>query len=186
MIGFNTQKKAKQPALYRFNVAAAAASGIAVADTTPLQQLERLAAESAGPEADASINWKAIAQLRAGANGQADTWLHLLADTSMQLTCQRCLSTVQTPLQVDQWYRFVDSEEVAMHEDDGCDEDLLVMTPEFDLAALIEDELLMALPLVPMHNTCPVMPMFNAGDVAAPAGKADKPNPFAVLAKLKR
>lgn len=32
---------------------------------------------------------------------------------------------------------------------------MLVLSREFDLHALIEDELLMALPMVPMHEHCP-------------------------------
>jgi len=62
---------------------------------------------------------------------------------------------------------------------------LLVTAPQFDVMALLEDELLMALPLVPMHETCPVTPVFSAGDAAVEAAEA-KPNPFAVLGQLKK
>jgi len=44
------------------------------------------------------------------------------------------------------------------------------------------------LPLVPMHEKCPVTPKLHAGDLGEPdAGKvsSEKPNPFAVLAQLK-
>jgi uncharacterized protein len=43
----------------------------------------------------------------------------------------------------------------------------------------------MALPLVPMHESCPVTPVFSAGDPAVEADQA-KPNPFAVLSQLKK
>ena len=132
------------------------------------------------------VNWQAAAELRTGSTGNMDIWLHLTADTTVPLTCQRCMGSVQTPLQVDQWYRFVATEDIAMAEDDASEEDLLVLTPQFDLLAVLEDELLMALPLVPMHGACPVMPTFSAGLVDAPADVADKPNPFAALAKLKK
>ena len=115
-----------------------------------------------------------------------DIWLHLTADTSLPLTCQRCMSTVQTPLQVNQWYRFVASEDIAMAEDDASDEDLLVLSPQFDLAEVLEDELLMALPLVPMHDICPELPALSAGVLDALKSVADKPNPFAALAQLKK
>jgi uncharacterized protein len=101
------------------------------------------------------------------------------------LICQRCMTLVATPVDVDQWYRFVASEEIATAEDDEAEEDLLVMAPQFDVMALLEDELLMALPLVPMHETCPVTPVFTAGDPAVGAAEA-KPNPFAVLGQLKK
>ena len=73
-----------------------------------------------------------------------------------------------------------------MAEDDASEEDLLVMTPQFDLLALLEDELLMALPLVPMHDECPVMPAFNAGRLEMPDDIPEKPHPFAALAQLKK
>ena len=37
------------------------------------------------------------------------------------------------------------------------------MEPQFDLLAVLEDELLMALPLVPMHEQCPTAPVLSAG-----------------------
>jgi uncharacterized protein len=95
------------------------------------------------------------------------------------------MTSVASSLEIDQWYRFVESEEIAMAEDDEAEEDLLVMAPQFDLLGLLEDELLMALPLVPMHETCPVTPVFSAGDPVVEAAEA-KPNPFAVLGQLKK
>ena len=160
--------------------------GVPWVETLPLQNLERIALESVGLQPDLMVNWQAVAELRAGSTGKMDIWLHLTADTTVPLTCQRCMSPVQTPLQVDQWYRFVATEDIAMAEDDASEEDLLVLTPQFDLLAVLEDELLMALPLVPMHDACPVMPTFSAGVIDTPAEVADKPNPFAALATLKK
>jgi uncharacterized protein len=126
-------------------------------------------------------------ELRPRAGVEDDVWLHLAADARVPLTCQRCMGVVETPVEVDQWYRFVASEDIAMAEDDQSEEDLLVMEPQFDLLAVLEDELLMALPLVPMHEQCPVAPKLQAGetDVAGEPDSGKKPNPFAVLAQLK-
>lgn len=132
------------------------------------------------------VNWKARAELRPGAHAEDDVWLHLVATTSIPLTCQRCMGTVATPLEVDQWYRFVASEELAMAEDDASEEDLLVMAPQFDLLAVLEDELLMALPLVPMHDECPEAPVLQAGEEELAGDASEKPNPFALLAQLKK
>jgi uncharacterized protein len=115
-----------------------------------------------------------------------DIWLHLTADTCLSLTCQRCMGTLQNALQVDRWYRFVGTEDIAMAEDDASEEDLLVLTPQFDLLAVLEDELLMALPLVPMHDECPELPAFSAGVIDVPGDMEGKPNPFAALAQLKK
>ena len=169
----------------RLNLQALAQDGQPWSEATPLQDLQRLAGEAQGLAPDAAVQWQARAELRPQAGAEDQVWLHLSAQASVPLTCQRCMAAVSTPLEVDQWYRFVESEEVAMAEDDEAEEDLLVMVPQFDLLALLEDELLMALPLVPMHETCPVTPVFSAGDAAVEAAEA-KPNPFAVLGQLKK
>jgi uncharacterized protein len=50
-----------------------------------------------------------------------------------------------------------------------------------DFPALVEDELLMALPMVPMHDTCPesIQTQYESPHFE------DKPHPFAALARLK-
>ena len=166
-----------------------AREGVPLIETTSLQNLERLANEAQALEPDSTINWQASAELRSGSGAEDDVWLHLTAKTSVPLTCQRCMVTVATPLEVDQWYRFVATEDIAMAEDDESEEDLLVMAPQFDLLAVLEDELLMALPLVPMHDECPVAPVMQAGEEALAkeaVEKDEKPHPFALLAQLKK
>lgn len=164
-----------------------AQDGVALTETTLLQNMERLAQETQGLQPDSLVKWQASAELRPRAGVEDDVWLHLAAQATVPLTCQRCMSVVETPVEVDQWYRFVASEEIAMAEDDQSEEDLLVMEPQFDVLAVLEDELLMALPLVPMHEQCPVAPKLQVGeaDVAGEPDSGKKPNPFAVLAQLK-
>jgi len=181
----------------RLNMQAFANEGVPIAETTPLQIMERLAHEAHALTPNLAVNWKAMAELRPGLQAEEDIWLHLTADTSVPLTCQRCMSTVDVLLTVDQWYRFVASEAIAMAEDDESEEDLLVMEPQFDLLAVLEDEMLMALPLVPKHDECPVTPVMQAGEEALTPKNTgndekrenlqfgEKPNSFAVLAQLK-
>jgi uncharacterized protein len=170
----------------RLNIQAFAKEGLPLVETTLLQNMKRLAQEVQGLQPDSAVSWQADAELRAGSGAEPDIWLHLQAKTSIALTCQRCMGPVETPIDVDQWYRFVASEDIAMAEDDQSEEDLLVMEPQFDLLAVLEDELLMALPLVPMHEQCPVAPVLSAGDIDGEPEPAQKPNPFAVLAQLKK
>jgi uncharacterized protein len=120
--------------------------------------------------------------------GQGDqVWLALSVDATVPQVCQRCLSPVEVPLQVERAFRFVASEEQAELEDEESEEDVLVLSRDFNLLELIEDELLMALPVVPKHETCPAPVKLQAQDAdfdaAAPA--AQKPNPFAILEQLK-
>lgn len=181
---------------HRVNMLAFAQEATPFSGNTLLQKLERVRQEITGLPADLTVNWHAVAELRPSASGEEQVWLHLKAETVLPLTCQRCMTAVEVPLHVDQWFRFVDSEDIAMAEDDASEEDLLVMAPQFDLLGLLEDELLMAIPLVPMHNECPQAPTLSSGQLetggalgdapGAAAAGSGKPNPFAVLAQLKK
>jgi uncharacterized protein len=113
-----------------------------------------------------------------------DAWLHLEAKATVPLTCQRCLHPVQVELLIEQDFRFVADEATALAEDEESDEDLLVLEDSFDLMALIEDELLMSLPLVPMHPACLSEQAPTSAEEEAILAEV-KPNPFAVLASLK-
>ena len=153
---------------------------------TPLQQLERLASETQGLTAETTVQWQTRGELRPRASADDEVWLHLDARADVPMVCQRCMATVVVPIDVDQWYRFVATEDIAMAQDDECEEDLLVMAPQFDLLALVEDELLMALPLVPMHESCPAPPAFSTEPLAESEPESEKPHPFAALAVLKK
>jgi len=173
----------------RLNMTSFAQDGLPLAGTTLLQNMERLAKETQGLDPDLTINWQAKAELRptAGAPDQDDAvWLHLHAEATLPLICQRCMGPVPTSVEVNQWYRFVATEDIAMAEDDESEEDLLVMAPQFDLLELVEDELLMGLPLVPMHGECPQGAAPEVATDLVPNELAEKPNPFAMLSKLKK
>ncbi|MDB5890617.1 MAG: hypothetical protein JWP47_1448 [Polaromonas sp.] len=174
----------------RLNLMSFARETSTLSGAVPLQKMERLAEEVQRLEHDLTIKWEARGELRpaTGASGSGDdaVWLHLHAQTVLPLTCQRCMAPVETPVQVDQWYRFVETEDIAMAEDDASEEDLLVMEPQFDLLALLEDELLMGLPLVPMHDECPPGTATAVRQRTPTEERTPKPNPFAVLSVLKK
>jgi uncharacterized protein len=91
---------------------------------------------------------------------------------------------VREHLALDRWLRFVEDEAQAAELDAELDDDVLALPRWLDLVELIEDELLLALPLVPRHAVCPVpLPMALEAETA-PAEEA--PHPFAALAALKR
>ncbi len=163
----------------------------------PLAAFERLAEGLPGLAAElAPVRWSARPEWREplgeltpeagrGVAPQPQLWLHLQASAEVPQVCQRCLSPYAQPVEVDRWFRFVASEAAALVEDEDCEEDLLVLEPRFDLAALVEDELLLDLPLVPMHEQCPEPVRMSAGELPEAAVPAEKPNPFAALAALK-
>jgi len=172
---------------FRLDVVAFANEAAHLEGHWPLSQLDRVAdsavAHPASPEAD-DVQWRVHGERRAMRGGEAQTWLHLTASTQVALECQRCLKPVVVPVQIERDFLFVQGEDAAAQLDADSDDDVLAITRALDLRELIEDELLLALPLVPRHEVCPeplVVP-----SAAEPTDGDDAPNPFAVLAALKR
>jgi uncharacterized protein len=164
-----------------FDVADAAAQGVELQGRWPLAELPRLAADhpADAPALAGDVAWSARASTRQGTGGAPQTWLHLSAQAAVLRSCQRCLQPLALPLAVDRDLRFVAGEDAAAALDADSEDDVLALTPQLDLRELVEDELLLALPLVPRHEVCPEPLTFSAGDVE-PAG-----HPFAALAALK-
>jgi uncharacterized protein len=178
----------------RLDVAALAQVGGYLQGQNSLQKYERLKQETCRLEADFTdeerVFWQAEGELVQSAvdyaKAKPQVWLHVTAHMHLPQTCQRCLGEVSTHLEFDRSYRFVADEATAEAEDEECEEDLLAISREFNLLELVEDELLMALPQVPMHEVCPVQPKMAAVDADFEAlGREGKPNPFAALAALK-
>lgn len=149
-----------------------------------LADFPRLLEEAQGRMPDARVNWRAVGEQREGGGG-AQPWLHLTAQMCLPVTCQRCLEPVELPLVVDRWFRFVADEATAELEDEEAEEDVLVLDPAFDLLSLVEDELLMELPLVPRHDVCPSAVTLEHADPDFAQADEAKPNPFDVLAGMK-
>ena len=169
----------------RLDVEAFAAAAGTLEGELAQSTLERLGAAVLpwpGDSAAAPVLWRASGERRAVTGGAPETWLHLQASTTVRLECQRCLQPMAEPLAVDRRFRFVADEDQAAVLDEASEDDVLVASHSFDLAALIEDELILALPLVPRHPACPeplpVTPDAGADEAA--------PNPFAALAALRR
>lgn len=153
----------------------------------PAASLERLA-ESAAPEAPAAgwpaVRWQLEGEVRQPRGALAQTWLRLQAKAQVALTCQRCLQPVTELIELDRWLRFVEDETQAAELDVDSNDDVLALPRHLDAQALIEDELLLALPLVPRHERCP-QPLAPAAEPEAEV-EEERPNPFAALAALKR
>jgi uncharacterized protein len=168
----------------RFDVRSFAAEGASVGGHWPLTGLARLAsAAMPGAVADAApVAWKvegARAKLD-GAGSQA--MLSLLAEAVLSMQCQRCLQPVDVPLDVERRLFFVEGEDAAAALDAESEDDVLALAPAVDLQSLIEDELLLALPLIPRHDVCPEPLLQPVHDDAEPAAEE---HPFAALAALK-
>jgi len=172
-----------------FNAAALDVKGLAEAGgelsgVSALGEHARLIAETEGRGADAPLTWSVVGELRNPHHVQPEIWMHLRARAVLPLTCQRCLTPADMAVVIERDFRFVADEAVAQAEDEAADEDVLVISRSFDLPSLIEDEFLMQMPLVPLHETCPQPVQLSAVD---PGFEAESPraHPFAVLAKLR-
>lgn len=171
-----------------------ARAGASLQGAWPLAAMPRLAA-GVLVQADAEpppAAWTAELTQRPVAGGDPELWLHLQAQTEVRLECQRCLQPMDQTLQVDRRFRFVRGEDEAARLDEESDDDVLALPRRLDLLELLEDELILALPLVPRHEACP-QPLPTAGGTGAvhaagtPSPAAgERPHPFAALAVLKR
>jgi uncharacterized protein len=168
----------------RLDVAAFAAADGELSGELPLGELGRLADSVLGAEPrDAPIHWQAEGRLRPVMGGEPETWLHLTSQACVSLRCQRCLQPMPVPLDVDRWIRFVRDAAQAEALDAELEDDVLELPRQLDLPELVEDELLLELPLVPRHEVCPQpLPQGSGPDLDVP----ERPNPFAALEQLKR
>ena len=148
-----------------------------------LQDWLRLREESAQTSwSTLQVRWQLQGRLQARTGGADEVWVHVQAQAEVEMTCQRCLTPVVLPLAVDRDILFVADEATAADLDDTLDDDVLVLAKDFDALALIEDELIMALPLVPRHEVCPEgLPAQSVGEEELP----QRVHPFAALAALK-
>lgn len=169
----------------RLDVKSFAEEGAALSGQQPVQVHHRLMAETQERGAASPVIWSARGELRNPRHVHPEIWLHLKAQAVLALTCQRCLGPVDVPITVERSFRFVADEDMAAAQDEQSEEDLLVLSRSFDLVELVEDELLMELPLAPRHESCPVPVKFAVADEDFDAAAAQRENPFAVLGKFK-
>lgn len=156
--------------------------------TEPLSGLPRVASLLADPQGD--VSWQLTGRSAVRADGSRLAFMALELQSTVTMRCVRCLETVALPLSEHRSYRLVGNEEQAAQEDaDDDDYDVLVASRRFDLAALVEDEMIMALPAVPRHEDCQAPAGVAPAASTADSGTQVEPapaHPFAVLSGLKR
>jgi uncharacterized protein len=173
----------KSPVPRRIDVAALASRGEVLQGRTPLKEMPRLC--DAGDDRDGVVEWSVRGSRLSRPGGEAVIGLELDAATVVQRACQRCLEPLRVALHVNRCLHFVRGEDEAARLDAEGDEDFLALQPALDLVELIEDELLLALPIVPRHDHCIELgDLGAAGELSDDAGSA-APHPFAALAGLK-
>jgi len=149
-----------------------AAEGRKISGTVPLLRLNRLA----------DILFRSEGEVTYALSGDVEVdgkaFLTLQASGALALQCQRCLSGFEWPLALEAILHLVKpgtpipDEELEIESSDTIE-----AVADMDVLALLEEEILLAMPIVPRHEDC---------DAPHPEGGADKESPFAALAGLRR
>ena len=168
------------------DVAAFARADARLTGNDPLARYPRLVEDITGSPEGHAVQWTASGHWRSATGTAGHAWLHLSGDTVLPMTCQRCLQPVDMPVGFETDFRFVADERAAEAEDDESEEDLLVLRRDFPLRELIEDELLLAMPPAPLHESCPVSLPTVAEDPNFAAAEEERSHPFAILAGLNK
>lgn len=125
------------------------------------------------------------AELHFDRDEQGVAFIRLQVEARLRAICQRCLEPMEIPVRRDVLLGLVRSEEEGERLPSRY-EPLLITAGPVDVAGLVEDELILALPIVPLHGDgehCPVRIPYHSGD----GGTDEKTqHPFAVLERLKR
>lgn len=109
---------------------------------------------------------------------EGNSWLAMEVSGSLVLECQRCMKALTFSVDVQSQLLLVPQGQ-PWPDDELTDDrfDAVAADKEMALLPLIEDEVLLALPIVPRHGVC---------ETALPVVDEQEPSPFAVLAKLKK
>ena len=170
-----------------------------------LSQLPRMLNEvpADAPDRDTVFTWQAAGftqpELQDDGTEGLQPYLRLAIHGTAWLTCQRCLAPSEQAFNADPVFRIVQTEDEADEFPLDDDEvEVIVGSRHFDLVDLIEEELLLSLPLVPKHDVCPEIheSLASGADGAEGVDSVDdvpeqevgpeRPNPFAALGSLKK
>ena len=114
-------------------------------------------------------------------DNQGNPVLDISMDGRCQLRCQRCLHGMDYAVKHDARLMLCDQAVLDVQDDDDEEEfDRILADAHLDVLALLEDEILLSLPIAPRHESgaCQLTEAENR--------QKEKQHPFAVLEKLKR
>ncbi|WXL27399.1 YceD family protein [Ectopseudomonas mendocina] len=110
---------------------------------------------------------------------------HSELEVEVKMVCQRCLEQVTLPIRSECDYAVVREGANTQSVPQGYDVIELGEDP-LDLLALVEDELLLALPIVPAHDPKDCQQPAGLEEPELSEDEVARSNPFSVLAQLKR
>ena len=136
-------------------------------------------------ESVASVDSDIKAEISFAIDSQKLCGIHIKADAEVSLTCQRCGKPFKHTIHIKNDFSPVKTDAQAEALPERYEPAELNEFGEIDLVAMIEDEMILSLPIAPVHDIkhCEVSEADMVfGEI--PEEEA-KPNPFAVLASLK-
>ncbi len=160
-----------------------ARTGGHLAAEDPVARLPRLASslfDDAG-----TLVWSLTGRRSPRPEGGQDDELVLTLSGRVGVPCTRCLGRVDIPIGAARTFLLARDEATAERlDEEEEDRDVLATSRRFDVRALVEDEAIMQLPIAAAHDQCDLPASLDAEPDPDPA--LDRPNPFAVLAALKK
>ncbi|QEY63970.1 metal-binding protein [Metapseudomonas lalkuanensis] len=111
--------------------------------------------------------------------------IHSRIDVEVKMVCQRCLELVALNIHSECDYAVVREGADSQSLPKGYDV-LEVGEDPLDLMTLVEDELLLALPIVPAHDPEDCQQPAGLDEPEPSEDEVSRSNPFSVLAQLKR
>lgn len=149
-----------------------AADGRRLEGTIPIAECSRLADMTTSAEGD-------IAYVLGSSQGVDGKWqLELEVSGMLRLVCQRCLTEMPWPFELASTLLLVrPGEEIPEEELEDETRDAIEVQPDLEVKQLVEDEILLAVPIVPRHEQC---------EIPQPSGGVTKESPFAALSGLKK
>ena len=108
-------------------------------------------------------------------NSMGQCFLNLVIDSELLTLCQRCLEPMTIQLNLRFNYLITEHGVADDTHEDSDDYDIQEASQAMDVLALIEDELIMALPIAPTHER-------DCGPAVMQSG--EESNPFAILKGL--
>jgi len=155
----------------------------------PLARLKRFSAQLSADSKARSI----AVDLQFGRDEEGRRLLSASLDGKVPVACQRCLQDMELELHSELSLLVFDTEEELAElpfggaGGEGSREGVVMTEDGLDVVALIEDELLLSLPMIPMHDDPSCNRVLNELKEGGTGGESaeNRPNPFAVLAALK-
>lgn len=144
-----------------------------------LSGMERLRGSVLSLEGDAEVS------VTGGIDEAKRPFLSGKVHASLQVTCQRCLQAMTLAVDSEFALSPVRSEEEAEELPEAYEPVMLGEDDSINLWALVEDELMLSLPVVALHEPEDCTADVSVYEGSAEPEKAKKPHPFAVLEQLK-